>query len=232
MILAPHHRRHVHVDIVEDHAGKQFGMRAHATAALTRASSASSNRAGARPNRPKSKAAINGAGSTCGSTGSLVPIRASSDMPIITLITGGSELDKVLSLQAGSDDCLVKPYGVRELCARIDAVMRRARKAVLADTTKVMSNGSLRIDPKSREVRVLDQVIRTTRKEFDLLLMLASQPGTVFSRKELMARVWKDEWASGRTVDTHVSMLRNKLGSGNWIATVRGIGYRFDTIKR
>jgi DNA-binding response OmpR family regulator len=158
-------------------------------------------------------------------------IRASSDMPIITFITGGSELDKVLSLQAGSDDCLVKPYGVRELCARIDAVMRRARKAAEADTTKVMSNGSLSIDPRSREVRVRDQVVRTTRKEFDLLLMLASQPGTVFSRKELMARVWKDEgWASGRTVDTHVSMLRNKLGSGDWIATVRGIGYRFDTI--
>jgi DNA-binding response OmpR family regulator len=155
-------------------------------------------------------------------------IRASSDTPIITSTAGGSELDKVLSLQAGSDDCLVKPYGVRELCARIEAVMRRARKAVVVDTTKVMSDGSLSIDPRSREVRLLDQVIRTTRKEFDLLLLLASEPGTVFSRKELMARVWKDEWSSSRTIDTHVSMLRNKLGRGNCIATVRGIGYRFD----
>lgn len=159
-------------------------------------------------------------------------IRAISDMPIITFTTGSGELDKVLSLQAGSDDCLVKPYGVRELCARIDAVMRRARKAVEADTVKVVSNGSLSIDPGSREVRVRGQVVRTTRKEFDLLLMLASQPGRVLSRKALMATVWKDEWASSRTVDTHVSMLRAKLGPGNWIATVRGIGYRFDIMAR
>ena len=159
-------------------------------------------------------------------------IRASSDLPIITFITGGNELDKVLSLQAGSDDCLVKPYGVRELCARIDAVMRRAGKGAHAESTEVMSDGPLRIDPRSREVWVRDQLVQTTRKEFDLLLLLASQPGTVFSRKELMARVWRDEWSSSRTIDTHVSMLRNKLGSGNRIATVRGIGYRFDTIMR
>lgn len=156
-------------------------------------------------------------------------IRATSDLPIITFITGGSELDKVLSLQAGSDDCLVKPYGVRELCARIDAVMRRARKTAEPTAVAVWSAGSLSIDPRSREVRLRDQLVRTTRKEFDLLLLLASQPGTVFSRKELMAKVWQDEWASSRTVDTHVSMLRNKLGGGSWIATVRGIGYRFDT---
>jgi DNA-binding response OmpR family regulator len=154
-------------------------------------------------------------------------IRASCDTPIIASTAGGDELDKVLSLQAGSDDCLVKPYGVRELCARIEAVMRRAGKAVEADKTKVMSNGSLSIDPRSREVRLRGQVVRTTRKEFDLLLLLASYPGTVFSRKQLMARVWQDEWACSRTVDTHVSMIRNKLGSGNWIGTVRGIGYRF-----
>lgn len=73
----------------------------------------------------------------------------------------------------------------------------------------------------------MNQAIQTTRKEFDLLMLLASNPGKVFSRKELMSIVWQDEWASSRTVDTHVSMLRGKLGSANPIMTVRGIGYRF-----
>jgi DNA-binding response OmpR family regulator len=156
-------------------------------------------------------------------------IRASSDVPIIAYTIGDSELDKVLSLKAGADDCLVKPFGHRELCARIEAILRRAHKGPPADRTpSVLSSESLTIDPRSRQVWLRNQIIRTTRKEFDLLLMLASHPGKVFSRKELMSRVWQDEWASSRTVDTHVSMLRGKLGSADPIVTVRGIGYRFD----
>lgn len=153
-------------------------------------------------------------------------IRAISDIPIITFTTSDDELDRVLSLKAGADDCLVKPFGHRELCARIEAVMRRAAKAPAGHN--VLSSESLTIDPGTRQVLLRDQNIQTTKKEFDLLLLLASHPGKVFSRKELMSNVWKDEWASSRTVDTHVSMLRGKLGSLNPIITVRGIGYRFD----
>ncbi|HSV65544.1 MAG TPA: response regulator transcription factor [Mycobacteriales bacterium] len=151
-------------------------------------------------------------------------IRARGGTPIITF-TSGTELDRVLTLQAGADDCLVKPYGFRELMARMDAVARRACSSVRPP--QVISLGFLHVDPRSRQVRLGDRTVDVTRKEFDLLYMLASAPEMVFSRKELMARVWADDWGmSSRTVDTHVSTLRNKLGNGDWIVTVRGVGYR------
>jgi DNA-binding response OmpR family regulator len=154
-------------------------------------------------------------------------IRADADTPVITLTAGDTELDRVLILQAGADDCMVKPYGFRELVARMNAV---ARRAISPRPAHAISRGSLRIDSRSRQVRLDDRVIEVTRKEFDLLYLLASLPDTVFSRKELMAQVWSDEWAmSSRTVDTHVSTLRNKLGDGDWIVTVRGVGYRLGT---
>jgi DNA-binding response OmpR family regulator len=152
-------------------------------------------------------------------------IRAGGETPLITFTNGATELDKVLSLQAGADDCLVKPYGFRELVARMDAVMRRAMAR--APNRRALSCGDLHIDPRSRQARLAGRLLELTRKEFDLLYLLASLPGTVFSRKELMAKVWADDWAvSSRTVDTHVSTLRNKLGAGDWIVTVRGVGYR------
>ncbi|WP_323139352.1 response regulator transcription factor [Streptomyces sp. NBC_01549] len=151
-------------------------------------------------------------------------IRAKSNTPVITFTSGGTELDRVLSLQAGADDCLVKPYGYRELVARMEAVMRRAMSW---STTSAISRGSLYIDPCSRQVRVGERVVEVTRKEFDLLYLLASLPETAMSRKDLMAKVWADEWASSsRTIDTHVSALRGKLGDSDWIITVRGVGYR------
>jgi DNA-binding response OmpR family regulator len=131
----------------------------------------------------------------------------------------------VLSLQSGADDCIVKPCGFREVLARIGAVMRRAGSHV--PLSQAISRGALLIDPGSRQVRVGNRTIEATRKEFDLLYELASVPENVLSRKELMARVWSDEWGmASRTVDTHVSTLRNKLGDGGWIVTVRGVGYR------
>jgi DNA-binding response OmpR family regulator len=152
-------------------------------------------------------------------------IRAASDVPLIALTAGTTELDRVLSLQAGADDCLVKPFGFRELLARMESVMRRARPQ--PPTLDEIDHGPLRIDPHSRQVRVRDQVVDVTRKEFDLLLLLASRPGAVVSRKELMAQVWQDDWAvSNRTIDTHVSTLRTKLGDKSLIVTVRGVGYR------
>ncbi len=153
-------------------------------------------------------------------------IRASCDIPIIAVTARRTELDQVLGLQAGLDDYLAKPYGFRELIARIEAVMRRARPR--QPTVRAISHGPLCIDLGTREVRLNDQLINVTRKEFDLLYLLARQPETVVSRKQIMSTVWDVEWARcSRTIDTHVNSLRKKLGTSAWIITVRGVGFRF-----
>ncbi|MEQ4303827.1 response regulator transcription factor [Plantactinospora sp. B6F1] len=153
-------------------------------------------------------------------------IRTDCDIPIIALAARGTELDRVLGLQAGADDYLVKPYGFRELVARIGAVMRRARPA--PPEPRRISYGPLQIDLGARQVRLDDRLINVTRKEFDLLRLLATQPETVVSRKQIMSKVWDDAWASSsRTIDTHVSSLRSKLGAPTWIVTVRGVGLQF-----
>ncbi|MDQ0695132.1 response regulator transcription factor [Streptomyces anulatus] len=159
-------------------------------------------------------------------------IRQSSDIPIISFTGQGAEIDRVLSLQAGSDDCIVKPYGLRELIARINAVMRRASPSVRRD--RVMSFGTLCIDGEGRQVYLDDEPVKLTRKEFDLLHLLASQPATVFTREQLMRQIWGVKPGSGslaggltRTIDTHASSIRGKLGSSEWIITVRGVGFRF-----
>lgn len=152
-------------------------------------------------------------------------IRQVSDIPIIAVTGRGSELDRVLGLQAGADDYLVKPYGFRELMARMEAVMRRVVRQPSAAGAAI-SRGPLSIDAGAREVCLEGRRIDVTRKEFDLLYLLASYPDTVIPRKQLMQRVWGDSW-SRRTVDTHVSSLRSKLGCSGWIITVRGVGFRF-----
>ncbi|KUL43619.1 response regulator transcription factor [Streptomyces regalis] len=152
-------------------------------------------------------------------------IRAVSDTPIITVTARGSELDRVLGLQAGSDDYLVKPYGFRELLARIEAVMRRCGPRT--ETVRAISHGPLHIDTTTREVTLDGDPVELTRKEFDLLHLLATHPGSIVSRRQLMAQIWGDTWSQrGRTIDTHVSSLRGKLGSTSWIITVRGVGFR------
>lgn len=152
-------------------------------------------------------------------------MRDGGDVPIIALTSNTGELDRVLALQAGADDCMVKPYGMRELISRMEAVQRRRRPRAVR--WNEVSRGTLQIDPASRQVRLHGHPVMMTRKEFDLLHLLASQAPAVVSRKELMSQVWDDGWgASDRTIDTHVSMLRTKLGDRSWIVTVRGIGYR------
>jgi DNA-binding response OmpR family regulator len=150
-------------------------------------------------------------------------IRSVSCVPLIVVTGRGSELDCVLGLQAGADDYLVKPYGFRELMARIEAVMRRTRSSRTAE--REIAHGPLHIDVNARQVRLGDRGAGLTRKEFDLLCILASHPDTVIPRKRLLQQVWGDSW-SRRTVDTHVSSLRTKLGDSDWIITVRGVGFK------
>jgi DNA-binding response OmpR family regulator len=150
-------------------------------------------------------------------------IRATCDIPIIVITDRSSELDCVLALQAGADDYVVKPYGFRELLARMDAVMRRATPRRQSD--HVVEHGPLRIDTLTREVQLHNQVIPMSRKEFDLLHLLAVNPHSVVSREQIMRQVWENSW-SRRTVDTHVSSIRQKLGGKSWILTVRGVGFR------
>ncbi|RLK53990.1 response regulator transcription factor [Actinokineospora cianjurensis] len=154
-------------------------------------------------------------------------IRQTSNIPIIAVTARGTELDSVLGFQAGVDDYVVKPYGFRELMARMEAVMRRAgpRPSSSPGPPRVVSHGQLTIDTRLREVKVGGRRITVTRKEFDLLLLLASHPDSVVPREQIMSQVWDDSW-SPRTVDTHVSSLRGKLGGKGWILTVRGVGFR------
>ncbi|MBW4722354.1 response regulator transcription factor [Saccharothrix obliqua] len=164
-------------------------------------------------------------------------IRAAGDKPIIAFARRGAELDRVLGLQAGADDCLDKPYGVRELQARIEAVMRRIERGgsrcarLKCPETGKLSIGSLCIDPVSREVKLNGGPVQLTRKEFDLLFYLAERSDTVVTRPRLMLEIWHDTTPhalnsrASRTIDTHVSSLRGKLGR-EWIRTVRGVGFR------
>ncbi|MDU0303538.1 MULTISPECIES: response regulator transcription factor [unclassified Streptomyces] len=153
-------------------------------------------------------------------------IRAVCDVPIIVVTARDSELDRVMSLRAGSDDYVPKPYSLAELIARIEAVMRRALRQP-ASPDEVVAVGPLSIDPRAREIRLDGRTIEVTRKEFDLLYLLASRPGMVVTREQIMVQVWRDSRSvPGRTIDTHVSSLRSKLGSSDWIVTARGVGFR------
>ncbi|MEU7553017.1 response regulator transcription factor [Streptomyces sp. NPDC044571] len=152
-------------------------------------------------------------------------IREAGDKPIISVTARDTELDRVLALQAGADDCVVTSCGLREMTARIEAVLRRAHPQ--PEPTRIISLDPLHIDVGTREARLHGEPVNLTGKEFDLLHTLAANPDGVVSRRELMARVWDTSWAhSSRTIDTHVSSLRAKLGASRWIITVRGVGYR------
>ena len=159
-------------------------------------------------------------------------IRQDGGTPVIAFAGGdGGEADRVLGLRAGADDCVTKPYGLREVAARIEAVMRRARRPACEPTAIV--RGDLCVDPVRHRVSIRGEPIPLTRKEFELLHLLASDPDRVFSRQELMSRIWQDDAAGSRrsaradrTLDTHVGTLRNKIGSGAWIVTIRGVGFR------
>ena len=151
-------------------------------------------------------------------------LRSRSDVPIIVVTARGQEIDRVLGLELGADDYVVKPFGFRELLARIRAVMRRARPMLEA---RVHRAGRLVVDVDARRAFVDDVELRLTTKEFDLLALLAADSGTVVSRDRILREVWSTDWyGSSKTVDVHVSTLRQKLGDRRWIETVRGVGLR------
>ena len=151
-------------------------------------------------------------------------LRARSDVPIIVVTAKGEEVDRVVGLELGADDYIVKPFGFRELLARIRAVMRRARPGT--DRAQIHV-GSLEIDVRGRRATMGDHPLNLTTKEFDLLALLASEPGDVVSRQRILREVWDTEWfGPTKTVDVHVASLRKKLGDPGWIETVRGIGLR------
>ncbi len=149
-----------------------------------------------------------------------------NDVPIIMLTARGEDVDRIVGLELGADDYMVKPFNPRELVARVKAVLRRTEGE--APAGEVLRIGQLEIAADRREVRVAGADVKLRTKEFDLLLALAERPGFVFSRDQLLDRVWNYDYAGGtRTVDVHVARLRDKLeGSGVRIETVWNVGYK------
>jgi DNA-binding response OmpR family regulator len=152
-------------------------------------------------------------------------LRATSDVPIIVVTARSEEVDRVVGLELGADDYIVKPFGFRELVARIRAVARR-RPVPLAQTASTDLEG-LSIDRRTRRVVVDGNEVALTPKEFDLLAFLAEDPGAVCSRQQVLEEVWDPHWyGPTKTLDVHVASLRKKLGDPRWIETVRGVGFR------
>ena len=153
-------------------------------------------------------------------------LRASSTVPIIVVTARSEEVDRVLGLELGADDYVVKPFGFRELVARIRAVTRRARPATGA-VEGPQRVGRLELDRRQRQVLLDGAEVALTAKEFDLLALLAEDPGAVFARDQILEQVWDPHWfGPTKTLDVHVASLRKKLGDPGWIETVRGVGFR------
>ncbi|HSC26116.1 MAG TPA: response regulator transcription factor [Vicinamibacterales bacterium] len=159
-----------------------------------------------------------------------------ADVPILMLTARREESDKVLGLESGADDYLAKPFGVRELVARVRALLRRPRASQIArmaaGTGQAVSAAGVTVDPARRHARLDGREVELTAHEFDLLYLLASNPGIVFSRESLVQRVWGDDtFVTARSVDTLVKRLRRKLEPDpeepRYILTVWGAGYRF-----
>jgi DNA-binding response OmpR family regulator len=160
--------------------------------------------------------------------------RETNDTPVIMLTAKGEEADRLVGLEIGADDYIVKPFSPREVVARVRAVLRRTDRSGEDRTAQpVLRHGDLHVDARRREVRLADRPVSLTRREFELLLLLASNPGTAFTRAELLERVWDFAWAGdSSTVTVHVRRLREKLeadpSSPRHLVTVWGVGYRFD----
>ena len=161
-------------------------------------------------------------------------LRARGDAapPVILLTARVEESDRVLGLELGADDYVVKPFSPRELVARVRTVLRRAQR--VPETGEPLTFDGLAVDPRSREVHVGDERVELTPKEFDVLAFLAASPKQVFSRAQLLHHVWDSspDFQDSATVTVHVRRIRNKIelnpDEPRWITTVWGVGYRFE----
>ena len=158
-------------------------------------------------------------------------LRARSDVIIVMLTARGEELDRVVGLELGADDYVVKPFSARELVARIRAIQRRGRSSNARRSS--ITVGELTLDPAARTVAKAGVAIDLTAKEFDLLHLLMARAGEVVGREEIMDEVWDPHWfGPTKTLDVHISWLRKKIedegSDGRYITTVRGVGFRFE----
>jgi two-component system phosphate regulon response regulator PhoB len=164
-------------------------------------------------------------------------IRARSTVPVIMLTGRAAEDDRIAGLRGGADDYIAKPFSAGELIARVESVLRRSvaePSGAAGPAAGTLQFEGLEIDPGAREVRVGDEVVPVTAKEFDLLAFLAAAPRQVFSREQLLRNVWESsgQWQDDATVTEHVRRVRRKIEADpdrpRWLVTVRGVGYRFE----
>jgi DNA-binding response OmpR family regulator len=158
-------------------------------------------------------------------------LRAKCAVPIIMLTAKGDEIDRVLGLELGADDYIVKPFSPREVVARVKNVLRRATPT--EDSERAVTSGALQIDPRTRGVQIGSRKIDLTGKEFDLLYFLAIHPAQVFTRAQLLDQVWGYEfYGDASTVTVHIRRLREKIetdpAAPRYLATVWGVGYKFE----
>jgi two-component system OmpR family response regulator len=162
-------------------------------------------------------------------------LRKETTVPILILTAKSEEIDKIIGLEIGADDYLTKPFSMRELIARIRAMLRRAEMVMAKSAGKetVLRVGDLEIDPARRRAALGESVLNLTPKEFDLLAFLAKNRGLVFSREQLLDKVWGYDYPGDtRTIDVHIRWLREKIetdpGKPKRLITVRGIGYKLE----
>lgn len=159
----------------------------------------------------------------------LSQLRRDSDAYVIMLTAKAEETDKIVGLSVGADDYLTKPFSPRELVARIKAALRRMRGGSVRSDVSILEFRHIRIDSGGRQVWMDNNPVGLTAIEFDILHTLADNPGIVLSREQIIEQVWGyDYYGEIRVVDVHVGHIRQKLGSEDIIATVRGVGYRFE----
>lgn len=164
----------------------------------------------------------------------LAGLRKRADIPVILLTARTDETDRVLGLELGADDYVIKPFSPRELAARVRTILRRTGTVEQPVADRTLAFDGLEVDEKSREVRVDGDLVELTAKEFDLLAFLAASPKQVFSRGQLLEQVWASstDWQDASTVTVHIRRVRRKIernpNEPRWIATVWGVGYRFE----
>ena len=161
-------------------------------------------------------------------------IREFSDMPIIMLTAKGDDMDKILGLEYGADDYITKPFNILEVKARIKAITRRnKRKGTVVTAPKVITVRELKLDVEAKRLYIKDEEVRLTVKEFDILKLLAENPGKIYSREQLLTIIWGSRYpGDARTVDVNVRRLREKIeenpGDPKYIHTKWGVGYYFE----